>query len=124
MAVSKRTKRWADNPTNVIAPDVWSARRSRERQADRILEASKGKKKIPAFFDSPEWKRVRYQVLKRDGGKCQCCGRSAKQGAVMNVDHIKPRLKYPKLALKMSNLQTLCASCNQGKGGKDETDWR
>ena len=42
----------------------------------------------------------------------------------MNVDHIRPRTKYPDLALKMSNLQTLCADCNCGKGWRDETDWR
>jgi 5-methylcytosine-specific restriction endonuclease McrA len=42
----------------------------------------------------------------------------------MNVDHIKPRHKYPHLAMDESNLQVLCATCNAGKGGRDETDWR
>ena len=42
----------------------------------------------------------------------------------MHVDHIKPRLRYPELALDMNNLQVLCAICNHGKGGFDETDWR
>jgi 5-methylcytosine-specific restriction endonuclease McrA len=43
---------------------------------------------------------------------------------VINVDHIKPRRKYPELALTESNLQVLCGTCNHGKGSWDETDWR
>jgi 5-methylcytosine-specific restriction endonuclease McrA len=43
---------------------------------------------------------------------------------VMHVDHIKPRSKYPHLALRESNLQVLCEACNLGKGNWDETDWR
>ncbi len=42
----------------------------------------------------------------------------------MHVDHIKPRRKYPELALSRSNLQVLCNLCNHGKGNWDETDWR
>lgn len=82
------------------------------------------KGKIPGFYRTPEWIAVRYQVLKRDGGKCLLCGRAAVDGIVLNVDHIKPRWKYPHLALSMSNLQTLCSRCNQGKGAFDETVWR
>ena len=56
--------------------------------------------------------------------RCQCCGNSPKTGAVLNVDHIKPRKKYPELALDINNLQILCEECNHGKGNWDETDWR
>lgn len=42
----------------------------------------------------------------------------------MHVDHIKPFSRYPELAMKLSNLQLLCEDCNQGKGVRDETDWR
>lgn len=82
------------------------------------------KNKSKGFFKSDEWKRLRYQVLKRDGGRCQACGRSAKDGVILCVDHIKPRHQYPHLALDPNNLQTLCGGCNMGKGAKDETDWR
>jgi len=82
------------------------------------------KGKIPGFYRTPAWISVRYKVLKRDNGKCVLCGRSAEDGIVLNVDHIKPRHKYPHLALLMSNLQTLCSRCNQGKGAHDETGWR
>ena len=37
---------------------------------------------------------------------------------MIHVDHIKPRSKYPKLALDQSNLQPLCETCNLKKGDK------
>ena len=76
------------------------------------------------FLSSYEWRKVRMQVLKRDGARCRCCGASPATGAVMNVDHIKPRRIYPELALSVDNLQVLCNECNHGKGNWDMTDWR
>ena len=76
------------------------------------------------FLNSYEWRVVRMRVLKRDGAKCQCCGASAKDGSRMNVDHIKPRILFPQLALDMNNLQVLCDACNHGKSNWDMTDWR
>lgn len=78
----------------------------------------------PSFLMSFEWKKVRMEVLIRDGRRCACCGASPETGAVINVDHIKPRRKYPHLALSINNLQVLCSDCNHGKGNWDETDWR
>lgn len=76
------------------------------------------------FLASTEWRIVRMRVLERDGGKCACCGATARLGVVLNVDHIKPRKFYPELALTESNLQVLCDACNHGKGNKFDTDWR
>lgn len=42
----------------------------------------------------------------------------------MNVDHIRPRSRFPELALTESNLQVLCETCNHGKGNWSERDWR
>lgn len=64
------------------------------------------------------------QVLTKFGAVCQCCGTKAVRGVQINVDHIKPRKKYPELALEFTNLQVLCSVCNHGKGNWDETDWR
>jgi 5-methylcytosine-specific restriction endonuclease McrA len=77
-----------------------------------------------AFLDSAAWSRLRMEVLTHYGPRCMCCGAATRDGAVMNVDHIKPRRKYPELALSFENLQVLCALCNKGKGNWDETDWR
>lgn len=78
----------------------------------------------PAFYDSDQWRLLRYQVLKRYGGRCQCCGRGAADGVTLHVDHIQPRSKRPDLELDMNNLQVLCADCNLGKLAWDTTDWR
>lgn len=77
-----------------------------------------------AFLLSYEWRRVRMQVLKKHGARCQCCGATANDGLRMHVDHIKPRKLFPELALSLDNLQVLCEECNHGKGNWDETDWR
>ena len=77
-----------------------------------------------AFLKSRAWRELRYEILKERGAVCECCGASAKTGAVIQVDHIKPRFRFPELALEKSNLQVLCMDCNTGKGAWDQTDWR
>lgn len=77
-----------------------------------------------AFLQSYEWRKVRMVALKKYGAVCQCCGATPQTGAVMNVDHIKPRKLFPQLALDVDNLQVLCHECNHGKGNWDMTDWR
>ncbi len=76
------------------------------------------------FLRSYEWRELRYKALQLHGRRCQCCGASATDGATMNVDHIKPRRKYPEFALDIKNLQVLCDECNHGKGNWDQTDFR
>jgi len=77
-----------------------------------------------AFLLTYEWRKVRMEALKKYGARCQCCGITPSHGAVMNVDHIKPRRLFPHLALDINNLQVLCHECNHGKGNWDMTDWR
>lgn len=78
----------------------------------------------PEFLKSKEWKALRYQALVAHGGRCQCCGACAAEGARLNVDHIFPRSTHPALALDINNLQVLCGTCNEGKSNVDTTDWR
>ncbi len=78
----------------------------------------------PDFLSSFAWRSLRMVVLKKFGARCACCGATPADGIRVNVDHIKPRRKYPELALVESNLQVLCSACNHGKGNWDETDWR
>ena len=70
------------------------------------------RKKIPAT--------LRHAILKRDGFRCCHCGRTAKDGAKLHIDHIKP------VALggtnDPSNLQTLCRDCNLGKSDIPQDD--
>ena len=76
------------------------------------------------FYESPRWLDLRYRVLNKSGGCCKLCGCRASADNPLQVDHIKPRSKFPHLELAESNLQVLCRNCNQGKSNKDDTDWR
>lgn len=105
----KRAKFRADRLT-------FSGRTPQEHRVDRYI-----KQERDGFYSNDLWKIARYQTFKRAGHKCECCGETNGQ---MHVDHIKPRSKYPELALVLSNLQVLCQACNIGKGAWDETDWR
>lgn len=83
----------------------------------------RNRKAKDGFYWSDEWRELRYKALIMHGKKCQCCGATADQSR-LHVDHIKPRSKYPRLALDLSNLQVLCEDCNMGKGSWDQTDHR
>lgn len=73
-----------------------------------------------AFAASDEWKSVRKKAIELYGAKCMRCG-SAEH---INVDHIKPKSKYPELALDLGNLQILCWPCNKAKSAVGITDYR
>lgn len=61
-------------------------------------------------------KKTRFDVFKRDGFKCQYCGRTPPQ-IILQVDHI--------IAVASgggdddTNLLTSCEDCNSGKGARD-----
>lgn len=95
-------------------------KKERRKHWDRMV----AKVTSDSFLQSYEWRRVRMEVLKRDGARCACCGATRADGVVLHVDHIKPRRTYPRLALDVNNLQVLCEVCNHGKGNWDQTDWR
>lgn len=79
---------------------------------------------IADFYKSPAWRELRYEALLKYGCKCMACGSTPESGAILHVDHIKPRSKFPHLRLDINNLQILCEPCNMGKSNKDETDFR
>lgn len=68
------------------------------------------------FYSTRQWRALRWQVLVKRGAVCNMCGATREHGAVMHVDHIKPRSKFPELELVFDNLQVLCEDCNLGKG--------
>ncbi len=80
-------------------------------------------KKVVNFYNSHEWKRLRLKAFEAYGTKCQCCGRFPPE-VILDVDHIKPRSKFPELALDLKNLQILCRDCNQGKSNITDVDFR
>lgn len=62
----------------------------------------------------PKW--LRFEILKRDGFRCVYCGAAAKDGARLQIDHIKPKAAGGTDDPK--NLTTACATCNTGKAAR------
>jgi hypothetical protein len=112
---------------------VWNQYKSKKRKNKKMpVDPTKTKVEVNKsfvikddFLKSDKWRTIRYRALELQGGACQCCGRSRKShGVILHVDHIKPRSKFPELALNINNLQILCEDCNLGKSNKFDTDWR
>lgn len=78
-------------------PGVWSL-----EFASEDPEEDRRKQPIPAIY--------RLRVFERDGYRCKHCGSSER----LRADHIFPESRGGRLEL--SNLQTLCVSCNSRKG--------
>ena len=64
---------------------------------------------------------LQYEVLKRAASRCELCGVSSEVRA-LQVDHIIPRSRGG--TDDLSNLQSLCYSCNAKKGNRDDADLR
>lgn len=130
----------ADMEAERAAYRLESERLARVRERHRLLSktqalrAARGRleKRVQAItaskphpiYDSPRWRALRLDVLAAAGGRCCLCGRGARDGAVLHVDHIKPVSRFPALTWEPSNLQVLCADCNLGKSNRYTTDWR
>jgi len=80
-------------------------------------------KKIINFYDSQKWKKLRLRAFEEYGNRCQCCGRFPPE-VILDVDHVKPRSKFPELELELDNLQILCRDCNRGKSNFTSVDFR
>jgi hypothetical protein len=75
------------------------------KQEERV-EAPGERDPIPA--------QMRFRVLQRDGFRCAYCGLSARDGAVLHVDHVVPVAAGGETT--EDNLITACSACNLGKG--------
>lgn len=90
----------------------------------RLARRKKGrvgrKKGSDRFLASPVWRAMRERVFALYGKRCQKCGSDDE----IQVDHIKPRSKFPDLALDIENLQVLCWPCNREKNFTVIADYR
>jgi len=90
-------------------------------QQDLTESAKAYEQKVKAeeqFYFSEAWRRLRVDVIRRDGEICRLCGKAVRVGVDLVVDHIKPRSIFPEQALDPSNLQVLCSRCNSAKGNR------
>lgn len=67
----------------------------------------------------PISKRTRFEIFKRDGFKCQYCGKSAPD-VVLEIDHVIPVAHGG--TNDVENLVTACRECNNGKGARELTE--
>lgn len=109
-----------------VAESLAAIERERaEREARRAAHDTKKN-----FYVSRAWRALRYKVLaenaRRNNGVCRCeaCGRSRRDGAVLHVDHVVPRSRDHSRELDPTNTQVLCADCNLGKSASDTLDFR
>lgn len=86
----------------------------------KIRDVIRNTKKPINYLLREIWQRMRTEVINIQGEKCLKCG----SVEVVNIDHIKPKSKYPKLAWDIDNLQVLCRRCNLRKSAHNETDYR
>lgn len=81
---------------------------------------SKPKEIVPEFYLSLQWRMLRRSILMAYGKVCMNCGNKSN----IHVDHIKPKSKFPELAMDPMNLQVLCKICNESKSDLHFTDYR
>lgn len=101
-----------------IFPEVVVRRMSENVKRDinvRHTEEYRRKKERARVTD-----KVRYQVMQRDGFRCQLCGASQADGVKLHVDHKIPISKGGNS--DPDNLRTLCDRCNWGKGSQLEDE--
>lgn len=124
--VSAKHDGWAWKPgKDDIPPIKFKGKLQKNRGVKKKHREKLSKKDDVSFYSSREWLQLRVRVLEKYECKCMMCGRSPKvHGVIIHVDHIKPRSKFPELALEFSNLQVLCEECNMGKSNKYQTDYR
>ena len=72
------------------------------------------------FHNSKTWLKLRIIIYESIGKKCLKC--NSKKN--IEIDHIKPKSKYPKLAFDVFNLQPLCRECNKEKSNITIDDYR
>jgi hypothetical protein len=58
-------------------------------------------------------KTLRYQILRRDGFRCQYCGSTPQDGIRLEIDHRTPVSRGG--TDDAENLVTACLECNRGK---------
>ena len=65
------------------------------------------------LYNTPEWKRKRVVILKRDNYQCRECKRYGKVTQADTVHHVIPLQERPDLRLDSRNLISLCEGCHE-----------
>ena len=71
------------------------------------------------YRNTPEYKRWRKSVFKRDDYTCQDC---LQEGGALEAHHVHPFKKYPKERYDINNGKTLCIFCHRKTHMKAKTN--
>lgn len=98
---------------------------SKQNRNEYMRKYQRTNKEVQKAIQNKRWKDLRKLIIQRDKGICQRC--LALKGIFttvqLQVHHIRPRNKYPRLIYEKSNLITLCKTCNLELGTKEELDF-
>ncbi len=111
---------WLEKPivTSVKNRESWVVVDSAERRNLWFVDGVKvATYRASAPTAPPVPPGLRFEVLRRDGFKCQYCGATPlEDGVKLHADHVVSRKHGG--ATTLENLKTACATCNLGKGAK------
>lgn len=80
-----------------------------------------GNKRYTSFRNSREGQLLKKELFSQQNGYCanlQCHCKTQLPIELLEMDHIKPRSKYPELATDRNNFQLLCSHCNRKKSNQ------
>ena len=64
------------------------------------------------IYNTARWRRLRGQVLVRDGHLCQSCKREGRTGPAEIVHHSLTVDSHPELTWDIDNLESVCRACH------------
>ncbi len=86
------------------------------KQYEQIRTSTQEGREYKRFYDTKEWKSLRYQVLLDCGFICEICG--IKEATI--GDHIIPTKVRWYLRLDRKNVQGVCPECHNKKTEEDK----
>lgn len=87
--------------------------------AGQVPAAPKRDEPWRRWYKTARWRQLRWEVLTRDGFRCQMagCGVMAPE---MVCDHVRPHRGDERLFWDVTNLQALCKPCHDGRKQREE----
>jgi 5-methylcytosine-specific restriction enzyme A len=75
-------------------------------------------RKYDRYLNNRDWRRTRKAALKRDGYRCQQCGRRGSRRNPLQADHRSYAAYNATGRTPIEDLKTLCKRCHQRKTGR------
>lgn len=82
--------------------------RSKKYNSDRYLRDKANEDRIRMFYVSNDWRKKRYEIIRRDNDECVICKALCKFIPIEDVHHIIPMTKDFSKRLDNDNLIGLC----------------